>query len=158
MANTNSATVAVRQKKNKLKYGKWGIIFILPFFIAYFLFSFYPLITTFYYSFFSRFKDPVTIKTVEKFVGFQNYSNIVYQGSVRGDRIPLSLWKHIFTLDFGIYPADTAFTSVRFMVYGYPSEAEGNRYHEGRSVPSEHADGIFYRRAVQQAVCIDRTC
>ncbi|MEE3466842.1 MAG: sugar ABC transporter permease [Eubacterium sp.] len=73
MANNNSATVAVRQKKNKLKYGKWGIIFILPFFIAYFLFSFYPLITTFYYSFFSRFKDPVTIKTVEKFVGFDNY-------------------------------------------------------------------------------------
>ena len=73
MANNNSATVAVRQKKNKLKYGKRGIIFILPFFIAYFLFSFYPLITTFYYSFFSRFKDPVTIKTVEKFVGFDNY-------------------------------------------------------------------------------------
>ena len=76
MANTNSATVAVRQKGNKLKYGKWGIIFILPFFIAYFLFSFYPLITTFYYSFFSRFKDPVTIKTVEKFVGFENYSKL----------------------------------------------------------------------------------
>ena len=76
MANNNSATVAVRQKKNKLKYGKWGIIFILPFFIAYFLFSFYPLITTFYYSFFSRFKDPVTIKTVEKFVGFENYSKL----------------------------------------------------------------------------------
>lgn len=76
MAKKNNAAVAIRQKKNKLKYGKWGIIFILPFFIAYFLFSFYPLITTFYYSFFSRFKDPVTIKTVEKFVGFKNYSTL----------------------------------------------------------------------------------
>lgn len=77
MAKSNSAAVAVRQKGNKLKYGKWGIIFILPFFIAYFLFSFYPLITTFYYSFFSRYKNPVKpTQVVEKFVGFDNYSNL----------------------------------------------------------------------------------
>ncbi len=74
MANTNSTAVAVRSKGNKLKYGKWGIIFILPFFCAYALFSFYPLIMTFYYSFFSKFKDPVLItKEVVKFVGFDNY-------------------------------------------------------------------------------------
>ena len=74
MANTNSSTVAVRQKGNKLKYGKWGVIFVLPFFGAYLLFSFYPLIMTLYYSFFSKFKDPVLItKEVVKFVGVDNY-------------------------------------------------------------------------------------
>lgn len=74
MAKNSSAAIAVRQKGNKLKYGKWGIIFILPFFIAYLLFSFYPLIMTFYYSFFSKYKDPLTItKEVVKFVGFDNY-------------------------------------------------------------------------------------
>ena len=74
MANTDSNKVAVRQKGNKLKYGKWGIIFVLPFFGAYLLFSFYPLIMTLYYSFFSKFKDPVLItKEVVKFVGVDNY-------------------------------------------------------------------------------------
>lgn len=74
MANSNSTAVAVRQKGNKLKYGKWGVIFVLPFFAAYALFSFYPLIMTLYYSFFSKFKDPVLItKEVVKFVGVDNY-------------------------------------------------------------------------------------
>ena len=50
------------------------MIFVLPFFGAYLLFSFYPLIMTLYYSFFSKFKDPVLItKEVVKFVGVDNY-------------------------------------------------------------------------------------
>ena len=69
----SSNTVAVRQKGNKLKYGKWGVIFILPFFIAYFLFQFYPLILTFYKSFFKEYEDVATFQTITEFKGFANY-------------------------------------------------------------------------------------
>ena len=77
-----SSTVAVRQKGNKLKYGKWGIIFIIPFFVAYFLFQFYPLILTFYQSFFQKYKDPITFENVVNFVGFKNYITAFTEGSL----------------------------------------------------------------------------
>ncbi len=35
-----------------VSYGKWGIIFILPFFVVYTLFNLIPLLSTFYWSFF----------------------------------------------------------------------------------------------------------
>ena len=81
MANTNSATVAVRQKGNKLKYGKWGVIFVLPFFIAYGVFQFYPLIMTFYKSMFTEFTDPTTFEEVSRFEGLANYVKLFTDGS-----------------------------------------------------------------------------
>ena len=44
--------VTAYKRPHKLKYGKWGLIFILPFFICYGIFQLYPLIATFYRSFF----------------------------------------------------------------------------------------------------------
>ena len=44
--------VTAYKRPHKLKYGKWGLIFILPFFICYGVFQLYPLIATFYRSFF----------------------------------------------------------------------------------------------------------
>ena len=52
MAKANTA--AKYKRPHKLKYGKWGIIFILPFFITYAVFQLYPLIMTFYKSFFEE--------------------------------------------------------------------------------------------------------
>ncbi|WP_026835120.1 carbohydrate ABC transporter permease [Eubacterium xylanophilum] len=76
MAKSNGSKVVVRQKKNKLKYGKWGLIFILPFFIAYFIFQLYPLIMTFYKSFFREYKDPMTYKLIQEFIQFDNYKDL----------------------------------------------------------------------------------
>jgi ABC-type sugar transport system permease subunit len=75
-------------KKNKLKrpgginYGKYGLLFIAPFFIAYALFSLWPLISTFYYSFF----EYVTrnLKTTINFTGLINYLKIL--GIADGER------------------------------------------------------------------------
>ena len=33
-------------KKKSINYGKWGYLFILPFFIIYFIFSLIPLVDT----------------------------------------------------------------------------------------------------------------
>lgn len=68
------------QRPHKLKYGKWGLIFILPFFIAYGLFNLYPLIMTFYKSFYSEYED--LLETVVQFVGFDNYVKIFTEGEV----------------------------------------------------------------------------
>ena len=77
----SSKSIAVRQKGNKLKYGKWGLIFILPFFIAYAVFQFYPLIMTFYKSMFKEFTHPVTLQHVVEFKGFGNYVSLFTEGS-----------------------------------------------------------------------------
>lgn len=68
------------QRPHKLKYAKWGLIFILPFFIAYGIFNLYPLIMTFYNSFYTKYEDLLT--TVVQFVGFDNYVSVFTEGHI----------------------------------------------------------------------------
>lgn len=68
------------QRPHKLKYGKWGLIFILPFFIAYGVFQLYPLIMTFYNSFFTKYDD--LFEEVVEFVGFNNYVKVFTEGHI----------------------------------------------------------------------------
>ena len=47
-------------KMNKIKsvdYSKWGYLFILPFFLAFFIFQLIPLVSTVYYSFFEYYRS-----------------------------------------------------------------------------------------------------
>ena len=46
-------------KKKSVNYGKWGYIFILPFFVIYFIFSLIPLFDTVRYSFFEYFRSGI---------------------------------------------------------------------------------------------------
>lgn len=64
-----------RDKKRAVDYGKWGYIFIAPFFIVYIIFSLIPLLTTFFYSFFEYFRDGLTF-VGPYFNGIQNYIDI----------------------------------------------------------------------------------
>ncbi|MBQ8151195.1 MAG: sugar ABC transporter permease [Firmicutes bacterium] len=59
-------------KKKGISYAKWGYIFILPFFIAFFVFQLIPLISTFYYSFFEYYRSGLTIIGPNP-VGLDNY-------------------------------------------------------------------------------------
>ncbi|MCI2055589.1 MAG: sugar ABC transporter permease [Oscillibacter sp.] len=70
------------QRIKSVSYSKYGLLFIAPFFIAYILFSLWPLLSTFYYSFF----EYVTrnLKTTVEFCGLQNYKNIL--GLADGER------------------------------------------------------------------------
>ena len=62
-------------KGKKVSYAKWGVIFIIPFFVAYLIFTLYPQILTIFYSFTeyrmigTEFKGPT-------FVGMENYVNL----------------------------------------------------------------------------------
>jgi len=65
--------------KNKTKgvsYAKWGYIFIAPFFIAFAIFTLYPLFMTFHYSFYERFMIGLN-QYGPYFIGLDNYSAVL---------------------------------------------------------------------------------
>lgn len=80
VAKKAETPAAKYQRPHKLKYGKWGLIFILPFFISYFAFQLYPLFLTFYNSFYTKYSDLLT--EVVEFVGFDNYVRVFTEGHI----------------------------------------------------------------------------
>lgn len=65
----------MKKKKKKVTYGRYGYIFIAPFFITYLLFQFWPLINTFYYSTLSYYKR--NGREIVSFAGIQNFLNVL---------------------------------------------------------------------------------
>ena len=61
-----------KSKSKSISYAKWGYIFILPFFIVYLIFTFYPQVLTIYNSFFENYRDGLTV-VGPNFVGLDNY-------------------------------------------------------------------------------------
>ena len=59
-------------KESGVNYAKWGYIFILPFFIAYTLFTLIPQLMTLYNSFFENYRDGLT-QIGPNFVGLKNF-------------------------------------------------------------------------------------
>ena len=62
-------------KMNKIKsvdYSKWGYLFILPFFLAFFIFQLIPLVSTVYYSFFEYYRSGLKVIGPTP-VGLANY-------------------------------------------------------------------------------------
>lgn len=69
-------TIDVPKKKiKKISYAKWGYIFIVPFFIAYLIFTLYPQILTIGYSFFTYGREGRKIIGPD-FVGLKNYIDL----------------------------------------------------------------------------------
>lgn len=68
------ASGAQRRIKS-ISYAKYGYLFILPFFLVYFFFQLWPLINTFIVSFHGN------GKSVEDWVGLQNYKDILFGGT-----------------------------------------------------------------------------
>ena len=65
-----------KPKGKSISYAKWGYIFIIPFFLVYFIFTFYPQVLTFYNSFFENFRDGLT-QIGPRFVGLDNYKALL---------------------------------------------------------------------------------
>ncbi len=71
----------LKNNKNIISYGKWGVFFILPFFIVYAIFSLVPLISTFYNSFFENYQ--VGLDTVgPNYIGIQNFKTLFTDNSL----------------------------------------------------------------------------
>ena len=68
-------------QKKSIRYDKWGYVFVAPFILVFAIFQLYPLITTFYYSFFENYR--VGLEQIgPSFVGFDNYKNVLINGDV----------------------------------------------------------------------------
>jgi cellobiose transport system permease protein len=79
----NSEKSLERRKRNgHVSYSKWGLIFIIPFFVIFLLFQFVPLFQTFYYSFFEYYQDMLEW-VGPNFIGVGNYVSLFTTGSVR---------------------------------------------------------------------------
>lgn len=89
---TAKAPAPVSKKQKHISYSKWGYVFIAPFFLAFFIFSFIPLITTFYNSFFENYWAGLT-QVGPRFVGLDNYKALFTDGDlVRYASNTLIIW------------------------------------------------------------------
>lgn len=68
--------------RKSVSYRKYGYLFIAPFFIAYLVFSLWPLLSTFYYSLFEY--TTRNLRTSISFVGLKNYLSVL--GIEAGER------------------------------------------------------------------------
>ncbi len=92
MENTMETKPKVKHKS--VSYAKWGYIFIIPFFIAYLIFTLYPQIKTIYYSFFEYFREGAKT-TGPNFVGFDNYKALFTPTITNEIMILKALWNTI---------------------------------------------------------------
>ena len=66
----------MKKNKKSINYGKWGYLFILPFFIIYLIFSLIPLVDTVRYSFFEYFRSGIK-EIGPNFIGMANYISLL---------------------------------------------------------------------------------
>ena len=81
----------MNKKPKHLSYAKWGYLFILPFFIAFFIFSFIPLLDTVRYSFFEYYRSGIK-EVGPNFVGLANYKSLLDSDMLKYAGNTLILW------------------------------------------------------------------
>ena len=81
----------MKKKKKSIDYGKWGLLFILPFFITYLIFSLIPLIDTVRYSFFEYYRSGIKV-VGPNFVGMKNYISLLSSDMFLYGKNTLILW------------------------------------------------------------------
>ena len=67
--------------KKAVRYNKWGLIFLIPFFVVYVIFQLIPLATTIYNSFFEHYRSGLSF-VGPNFVGFGNYAKLLSDGDL----------------------------------------------------------------------------
>ncbi len=71
-----------KEKKGKtISYSRWGYFFVLPFLCVYAIFSFVPMISTFYYSFFENYMSGLNM-IGPKFVGLDNFAKLFLEADL----------------------------------------------------------------------------
>lgn len=70
-----------KRKKSCVSYTKWGYIFLIPFFLVYAVFSFTPLISTIYNSFFENYMSGLS-QVGPNYVGVSNYIKLITETDI----------------------------------------------------------------------------
>lgn len=71
----------MKKKAKLVSYAKWGYIFLIPFFVAYIIFSLIPLVSTFYNSFFENYMVGL-MQIGPRFVGLANYKEVFFHSDL----------------------------------------------------------------------------
>lgn len=81
----------MNKKRKSISYGKWGYLFILPFFLCFFIFSFIPLLDTIRYSFFEYYRSGIK-EIGPNFIGVENYKSLLESDMLKYAGNTLILW------------------------------------------------------------------
>ncbi len=81
----------MKLKRKSISYSKWGYIFILPFFVSFFIFSFIPLADTIRYSFFEYYRSGIK-EVGPNFVGMENYKSLLASDMLKYAGNTFILW------------------------------------------------------------------
>lgn len=81
----------MKKRRKRIDYGKWGYIFILPFFLIFFIFSFIPLVDTIRYSFFEYYRSGMT-EIGPNFVGLKNYVSLLHSDMLKYAANTMIMW------------------------------------------------------------------
>lgn len=74
-------TMKSAKRGKVVSYNKWGYIFLIPFVVVYLVFSFIPLVSTIYNSFFENYRSGLA-QVGPNFVGLENFKTILTNGEV----------------------------------------------------------------------------
>ena len=106
------------KKIKRISYAKWGYIFILPFFLSFFIFSFIPLVDTIRYSFYEYYRSGLK-EVGPNFVGFANYVTLWKSDLLRYAGNTFILWMIGFIPQIIIALVLAAwFTDARLKIHG----------------------------------------
>ena len=81
----------MNKKPKHLSYAKWGYIFIIPFFLTFFIFSFIPLVDTIRYSFYEYYRSGIK-EIGPNFIGLENYKALFASDLLKYAGNTLLLW------------------------------------------------------------------
>ena len=81
----------MNKKPKHLSYAKWGYIFIIPFFLTFFIFSFIPLVDTIRYSFYEYYRSGIK-EIGPNFIGLENYKALFASDLLKYADNTLLLW------------------------------------------------------------------
>ena len=107
-----------RDKEKEISYAKYGYFFIAPFFIAFLIFQFIPLIQTIYYSFFEYYRSGLKIIGPNP-VGFENYHALFESDFLKYAGNTVTMWLLGFVPQIIVSLVLAAwFTDVRLKIKG----------------------------------------
>lgn len=86
------------QRHKGVRYGKWGYIFLIPFFASFTAFTLIPLFNTFYNSFFENYLSGLK-QIGPNYVGFQNYIKLFTEAD-----LAKYLWNTVWMWLLGFIP------------------------------------------------------
>ena len=107
-----------KTNEKEISYAKYGYLFIAPFFIAFLIFQFIPLVQTIYYSFFEYYRSGLSVIGPNP-VGLENYSTLFASdfGKYAGNTIIMWLLGFVPQIIVSLILA-AWFTDVRLKIRG----------------------------------------